>query len=45
MVAFERIKCGIEQLDETLETSLIAFRLNQETGRYQKEVILGKTAS
>lgn len=29
----------LRQLDETLETSLIAFRLNQETGRYQKEVI------
>ena len=29
----------LRQLDESLETSLIAFRLNQETGRYQKEVI------
>ena len=29
----------LRQLDENLETSLIAFRLNEETGRYQKELI------
>jgi len=29
----------LRQLEDNLETSLIAFRLNQETGRYQKEVI------
>jgi hypothetical protein len=29
----------LRQLEDDLETSLIAFRLNQETGRYQKEVI------
>ena len=29
----------LRQLEDNLETSLIAFRLNQETGRYQKEAI------
>lgn len=29
----------LRQLEDDLETSLIAFRLNQETGRYQKEII------
>ncbi|MBR3281376.1 MAG: replication-relaxation family protein [Clostridia bacterium] len=29
----------LRQLEDDLQTSLIAFRLNQETGRYQKEVI------
>ena len=29
----------LRQLEDNLETSLIAFRLNQETGRYQKEII------
>ena len=29
----------LRQLEDDLETSLIAFRYNEETGRYQKEVI------
>lgn len=29
----------LRQLEEDLETSLIAFRLNEQTGRYQKEII------
>jgi len=29
----------LRQLDDNLETSLIAFRLNESTGRYQKEII------
>ncbi len=29
----------LKQLEDSLETSLIAFRLNQETGKYQKEII------
>ncbi len=29
----------LRQLEDSLETSLIAFRFNQETGRYQKEII------
>ncbi len=29
----------LRQLEESLETSLIAFRLNEATGRYQKEII------
>ena len=29
----------LRQLEESLETSLIAFRLNEQTGRYQKEII------
>ena len=29
----------LKQLEDNLETSLIAFRLNQETGRYQIEIV------
>ena len=29
----------LKQLEDSLETSLIAFRSNQETGKYQKEII------
>ncbi len=29
----------LRQLEDSLETSLIAFRLNEATGRYQKEII------